>query len=365
MLVSIVIPCYGERAYTDLCVASIRERTGDVPWELILVDNGSPDDTLAWAQGLAAADPRIRPVPLLRNTGFARGVNAGLAVARGDTVCVLNNDAVVTDGWLAGLLRALDASPEIGVVGPMCNYIAGPQRVRDVPYDDDLDEMQEFAAAWRREHTGEILVVPRIVGFCMLLRRAVVDRIGGFDPVFGNGNFEDDDYCLRARIAGFGVAVAGEVFVHHFGSRTFIAMGREADGVDASYKRAISEGWDRFGQKWGFDPDRPFRDPAGTASICFDSPAHRVPLVEPRLYRLGTADPGWIEGVLDYIRTRTQDSPELLIVEAGEDVGGAEAALLAALDRSGDCVARVARVDIDILSKAPRVAADIMNWNLR
>ncbi len=362
-LVSIVIPCFGERPYTELCVDSIRAHSHGVPWELILVDNGSPDDTLTWAAALAQGDSRIKVIPLMRNTGFARGVNAGLAVARGSELIVLNNDAVVTAGWLAGLLRVLDERPDIGAVGPMCNYIAGQQRVRDVPYDDDLDDMHAFAARWAGEHAGERFIVPRIVGFCMALRREVIVRIGGFDPLFGNGNFEDDDFCLRARIAGFGISIAGDVFVHHFGSRTFIAMGREGAGLEESYRRAIKAGWSLFGQKWGFDPDRPFRDPAGAAAIPFDPAAHVVPLRVPALFRLETSQPRWEDALLAYVRQEAPDSPALLYVEAGGDVGAAEASAIASIEGAGHDVSRVP--DIDIVPKAPRVPADIMTWNLR
>jgi GT2 family glycosyltransferase len=360
-LVSIVIPCYGERSYTELCVASIQEHSGEVPWELILVDNGSPDDTLAWANGLAGEDPRIRVVPLTRNTGFARGVNAGLAVARGTEIVVLNNDAVVTAGWLAGMLAVLAERPQVGVVGPMCNYIAGPQRVRDLPYDDDLEEMHAFAASWSKAHKGERFSIVRIVGFCMLMRRAVIERIGGFDPVFGNGNFEDDEFCVRVRIAGFELAIAGDVFLHHFGSRTFFAIGKaEENGILAAYNKQMVLGWDRFAAKWGFDPDVPFKDPDRIAAIPYDSTAHRIPLALPGLYRLSTSQRGWEAALVDYIRRHEPHTPGLMYLEAGENLAEIQVAALEAIRGADFDPERVP--DIDIVPKAPEISADITNW---
>lgn len=361
-LVSIVIPCFGERPYTELCVDSIRAHTQDVPWELILVDNGSPDDTATWAERLARADTRIRVVRLHRNTGFARGVNAGLAVGRGTEFVVLNNDAVVTPRWLADMLDILDADPTVGVVGPMCNYIAGPQRVRAVTYDDDLEEMQEFAARWAWTHRGECFAIPRIVGFCMVVRRAVIDAIGGFDPVFGNGNFEDDEYCVRVQLAGFGLRVAGGVFVHHFGSRTFIAMGKEEeDGSHESYKRSIRQGWDRFVEKWGFNPDAPFREPEKVLAVAFDPPGHKVALLQPEVYRLDTATPDWRLALVDYVERHPAHTPAYLFIEAGDtDVSLIEELAVASLRASGHEPEAVP--DIDIVTKVPEIHADVMTW---
>lgn len=364
-LVSIVIPCFGERPYTELCVESIRAHTQDVPWELILVDNGSGDDTAEWAEALAHTDSRIRLVRLHRNTGFARGVNAGLARARGTELVVLNNDAVVTPNWLSDMLRLLDDDPAVGVVGPMCNYIAGPQRVKATTYDDDLEEMQAFAARWRAAHRGEFLAIPRIVGFCMVIRRAVIDAIGGFDAVFGNGNFEDDDFCVRAQLAGFGLRIAGGVFVHHFGSRTFIAMGmQEADGSHEAYKRAIHGGWDRFVQKWGFNPDAPFKEPGQVLALPFDASRHVVPLLEPVTFRLPTTAPDWPQALVAYVERHPAHTPAYLFLETGdaspEALAQAEQRAVEALQAAGHDPALVP--DIDIVPKVPGDSADVMTW---
>jgi Flp pilus assembly protein TadD len=83
----------------------------------------------------------------------------------------------------------------------------------------------------------------RIVGFCMLITREVITKIGLLDERFGIGNFEDDDYCLRARQAGFRLMVAADVFIHHFGSRTFI-------GQEIDFEAAMKHGQEVFMKKW-------------------------------------------------------------------------------------------------------------------
>ncbi len=276
------------------------------------------------------------------NLGFPAAVNQGLKYARGEYLVLLNNDAVVTEGWLeqlialtaartgeepgftgvdgcgagtstagppplpdfeasgaagtspppasalgvsgsaetrpTGLARGIEAfgsaetsatgppspptscgdlSPSgrgggtplsgrvangIGLVGPITNYAAPPQLVPDVPYRD-LDEMRAFAKRCA-EHRGQWFTVPKLSGFCLLMRRAVYEAIGGLDEQFGLGFFDDDDLAIRARQAGFELAVAHDLFVHHFGSRTFAGNGVDAD-------RLLTENQQRFAAKWG------------------------------------------------------------------------------------------------------------------
>ena len=112
-----------------------------------------------------------------------------------------------------------------------------------MPYQD-LDEMHVFARRWREEHRGKWFTVPKLSGFCLLMKRAVYDAIGGLDERFGLGFFDDDDLAERARRAGFELAVAHDLFVHHFGSRTFVG-----NGIDA--EKLLDENAARFAAKWG------------------------------------------------------------------------------------------------------------------
>jgi len=212
---------------------------------LIVVDNGSSDGTAAYFQGVQDVAPfRVEVITSPENRGFLAACNQGLKVARGEHLVLLNHDAVVTDAWLDRLRTLAGSKPEIGMVGPMSNHATPPQRVEDATYTD-LDAMQRFAARWRAEHLGRWRTVEKLSSFCLLMKRRLLEAIGGLDERFGPGFFDDDDLALRARRAGFELAVADDLFIHHFGSRTFAGAGIDAE-------KPLEENGDRFTAKWGF-----------------------------------------------------------------------------------------------------------------
>src|SRR5262249_3004749 len=103
-LASVIIPCWNQREFTQYCIQSLFRHTHH-PWELIVIDNGSTDDTAAYLFGVQDASPL--PVTIIANKanlGFPAAINQGLHAARGDYLVLLNNDTVVTDGWLNQLI---------------------------------------------------------------------------------------------------------------------------------------------------------------------------------------------------------------------------------------------------------------------
>ncbi|MFD0587176.1 glycosyltransferase family 2 protein [Paenibacillus sp. GCM10027627] len=213
MKTSIVILTHNQFHHTVLCLESIRKHTPE-EYELIFVDNASTDMTKAYLE----LQPDVRLINNAENRGFAVACNQGLEAATGEAVLFLNNDTVVTPGWLGHMLQALQSSPDVGMCGPFTNYASGHQVIK-VPYTDLLD-LDSFAIEHGSTFEGTITEVRRLIGFCLLVRRSVLDEIGGFDELFGLGNFEDDDLCLRAAFAGYRLVIANASFVHHVGHAT-------------------------------------------------------------------------------------------------------------------------------------------------
>lgn len=235
-LTSIVIVTHNQLHHTRACLESIRART-DEPIEIVVVDNASTDGT----PGFLNARGDVRLVSNDENRGFPIAANQGIRAARGEQVLLLNNDTIVTTGWLARMLDALAADPRAGLVGPVSNNVSGEQQVR-TDYRR-LEELDGFAWDWSRRHEGKRVLTDRLVGFCLLIARSVIERIGLLDERFGIGSFEDDDYTLRAIRAGFRAVIARDSFVHHFGSATFRASGLDVGALIRANQRRFEDKW--------------------------------------------------------------------------------------------------------------------------
>lgn len=246
---SIIILTHNGLEDTRRCLASIEAHTPE-PHELIIVDNASTDGTLDYLRDYMATHDNVLVVANRTNRGFAAGNNQGLALARGDYLLLLNNDTIVTTGWLQRMLQVFEAHPDVGIVGPMSNYVSGPQLVRDASYKGP-EGLEAFAAEWAQGHDKQSAEATRVVGFCLATRKEVVTRIGGLDEQFGSGNFEDDDFCVRAFQVGFRARIALDVFIHHTGSQTF-----KAAKID--YRQSLMRNWELFKAKWGIPADAPY-----------------------------------------------------------------------------------------------------------
>lgn len=255
-LTSILILALNQLEHTRACLDSIEAHTPQ-PHEVIIVDNGSTDGTPEYLRQWQGAGENRIVIRNQSNRGFAAGNNQALSLAKGQTVVLLNNDTIVTEGWLSSLLAPFKLHPQVGMVGPMSNNISGPQCVREATYKT-VAELPEFAAEWALLHRGQSVPVSRAVGFCLAMSRPLVERIGGLDERFGLGNFEDDDLCIRAHLAGFEARVALDSFVHHVGSQTFKSAG-------INFQQAMKRNWGIFSAKWGLpsaiSPDKGYAFP--------------------------------------------------------------------------------------------------------
>jgi GT2 family glycosyltransferase/tetratricopeptide (TPR) repeat protein/2-polyprenyl-3-methyl-5-hydroxy-6-metoxy-1,4-benzoquinol methylase len=262
---SIILVTYNQLAYTPQCLESLRRHTPEAH-EIIVVDNGSTDGTVEYLR----AQTDIRCIELATNLGFPAAANLGIEAAQGDNLLLLNNDTVVTPDWLKRLLGVLHSDPRIGIVGPCSNHVSGEQEV-PVNYEEDLTCLDEFARHFCRSRAGVTVDTDRLVGFCMLFRREVRNAIGLLDEQFGIGNFEDDDYCLRAMQAGYRLVIVGDAFVHHFGRRTFDGSGVDFAGLMKRNEQIFLAKWRRPDPVSGGPPASDKRaNPGGPYTVAVD-----------------------------------------------------------------------------------------------
>jgi GT2 family glycosyltransferase len=216
-------------------------RHSRAPFELIFLDIGSLDGTAEYLAGVAAA--ASVPVEVIRTAtdlGIGEACAQAVKRAQGQYLVLLNNDTVVTDGWLNQLVGLANMSTVIGMVGPMSNYAAPPQLVEAVPYRIgakagqrskgtanaldavvNVEAVNTFAKEWRDKNRGKWSEVDRLGGFCLLLKREILARVGPLDEVSDLGLFDTDVLSMRARRSGYTLACCKDLFIHHFGSRAF------------------------------------------------------------------------------------------------------------------------------------------------
>jgi len=161
-----------------------------------LIDNASQDGTQEFVRTVNAT-----VISNDINMGCARAWNQGVGASRGDFIGILNNDIVVSEGWLENLLAFMEGA----------NHGIGSPAAREGQLNYDFDGYaQEFTRCCSKASR------PEIYGACMLIKRRVFDQVGLFDEAFSYGGCEDVDFQWRAEQAGFSVGMTGSVLIHHF-----------------------------------------------------------------------------------------------------------------------------------------------------
>jgi len=224
---SIIIPVYNNHQITRDCIYSIEKYTTD--YEVIVVDNGS-------SPAFSGAD---RVIFNEQNLGFPKAVNQGIKAATGDVVVILNNDTLVTPHWLDRIHKHLEI---YDMVGPVTNNISGPQKI-EYKLNDNRIALDMFSERLYSEKEGQIYPYHRLVFFCVAVKKAVIDKIGFLDEDFTPGNFEDDDFCLRAVEAGFKLGIAEDVFIYHIGSVSFKDKPEEFHQLLQTNKAKFDKKW--------------------------------------------------------------------------------------------------------------------------
>ena len=235
MQVSFIIPLFNNLALTRACVASLQATLpAGLTHEIILVDDGSTDDTRSW---LATLGPPFRVVLNDRNLGYAAANNRAIAIARGDVLALLNNDLVFLPRWLEPMLGAhRSLADRAGLIGNI-QLDAGTGAIdhTGIIINQQGKPVHDRALPARRSRLfSSVRPVPALTGACVLVKRALWQQLGGFDEGYVNGG-EDVDLCFRARAVGRTNAVALRSVVRHHISAS---VGRKLHDEENSYRLA-------------------------------------------------------------------------------------------------------------------------------
>ena len=254
---TIAVVTYDNLAFTKLCLASILANTDYPNYEVVVIDNGSTDGTPAYLQALADLHPHVRVLLNRQNLGFAPANNQALTAATGDLLLLLNNDTIVPPGWLTRLAHHLE-DRSLGLLGPATNRTCNEAQV-EAPYQT-YGEFLRFARE-RAATLDEQPVIPirMPMMFCAAMRRDVYERVGPLDERYVVGMFEDEDYALRVKAAGYEVAWAPDAYVHH---AYHASIGKLLP--TGEYAALFAANRQRFEEKWNltWQPHRPRPEPA-------------------------------------------------------------------------------------------------------
>ncbi|MBI3332948.1 MAG: glycosyltransferase family 2 protein [Candidatus Omnitrophica bacterium] len=244
----IVIPIWNQPVLTRRCLESILRGT-ELPVRLILVDNGSSLETQAALERFEPSSPRFQ-VHRIRNSsnlGFIKAVNQGIRAGSAPWVCILNNDTVVTPGWLEEMLKVAAADPKIGLVNPTSNSLGF--RPGQVPLDSYADGL--------RAYSGQSAELSTALGFCLFARRSLLESVGLLDESFGMGYFDDDDLSRRVKAAGYRCVRASASYVFHEERVSFRLLPKNRSAFEKN-RRLFEQRWGRrLRILWAMDRQAP------------------------------------------------------------------------------------------------------------
>ena len=241
--VSVIVVTYNNLAYNKQCVESILTQTAYPNYELIIVDNQSTDGTVEYLKELQKQELEgVKIILNEKNIGFAGGNNIGIREAVGDYVLLLNNDTIVSRGWLSSMVRTLERDQKLGMCNPTTNSI-GNECMVGAKYRNKK-EFREFAYQYTHEHLNETGKVEMLPLFCTLIRSSVIDQCGMLDEGYKIGMFEDDDYTMAVTKAGYTIAIAEDCFIHHINGGSFKKLNSEL------YQQIFETNKSRFESKW-------------------------------------------------------------------------------------------------------------------
>lgn len=218
---TVLIPIHDAYHQTRQCIESVLENT-DPSHSVVLLDDATSDiRLLEYMTKVASRFSHVTITPFDSNHGYIKTVNRGIAESSGDVV-VLNSDTQVTSGWLEKLLECLHSKEIIGIVCPLSNN-ATLLTIPDPNSVNRLDHLpaQLVSGLVEKSSRKRYPAIPTAVGFCMLIRRELINKIGLFDEVYGRGYSEECDYSMRAWRAGYEVTCADNAYVYHEGGASF------------------------------------------------------------------------------------------------------------------------------------------------
>jgi GT2 family glycosyltransferase len=239
MKVSIIILSFNNFASTTgMCLQMLASDPDFLSWEVIVVDNASDPETQSGLSDAKQLYPHVQFVLNPSNLGFSAGNNVGIRLAKGDVLVLLNSDAFPPPGMIGLMVEHFnDADAPWGLLAPVTNS-AGNEQAIFTPSDSMEGKIIE-GVKYAQQGWAEPINAYRLDFCCVAIPRTVIDKVGLLDENFGRGYFEDFDYSLRVKQAGYQLGVTEDAFVYHRGSTSFGKASKETKALIKRNKQRI------------------------------------------------------------------------------------------------------------------------------
>jgi len=221
--VDIIIPTYNAYNYVVDCVNSVKHNTKDVPYRFVFVNDASTDNKI---KQFFLKERRKQDIYIENDTnlGFVKTANKGLSVSQNNDVVLLNTDTIVSSGWLSSLQKSIYKKTSFATANPLTNN-ASIYSINDLSLLSDQLSINEVGKIIKASSLGLSPEIPVSVGFCMYIKRVVLEKIGLLDEVFERGYGEESDFCMRCREDGYAHILVDDAFVFHKGHVSMLLTG--------------------------------------------------------------------------------------------------------------------------------------------
>lgn len=228
-MVSIIVLTFNNLKYSKQCIESLYQHTPISDFELILVDNASNDGTPAWITDLSKNNKNVKYILNKENCNFAGGCNQGAKIVSGEYLLFLNNDTILTAGWLSLMVECFGRDSKIGIVGNKhlfpnsdivwhCGGVIGSDFTPKHIYIGHTNKSPMVNKS--REYSF-------VTGACLLIKKNIFENVGGFSESYKN-SFEDVDLCFKVKELGYKIFYCCKSCIYHYGS---ISTGRNDNNL--------------------------------------------------------------------------------------------------------------------------------------
>jgi len=228
--IEIIIPVYNSLNYLQQCFNSLLKYSYDIIDKVIFINDSSDDETTQWIRQQFEVNDKVYLLENEINLGYTKSVNLGLKISSASYVVLLNSDTIVTKNWLENMLKCMKSHENVGIVGPLSNaaqwqsvpeYLDKDEKymINELSKDISVDRMAKLVSDVSLNKCPSVTFIN---GFCFIIKREVIESIGYMDEEnFPLGYGEETDYCIRAKDAGFELAIADNTYIYHAKSKSF------------------------------------------------------------------------------------------------------------------------------------------------